>query len=391
MAERKGWLYRWTMGRDDNPDFTLEDLPSNRWEVFKDVLFNRFGTLVKINLLMIIFALPAVVWYYLTLNARSVAGMYINYTVNFGFGYPFVKDVPYVGQLYNLQQQLWSNLVMVPLMMIASIGMAGGFHAIKMLVWGEGVAVVNTFFKGIKSNIVPFLWSTLILGLAFTMVQYNISAYGLYSGPQFLSVMSLVASIIFFVILVFMTVFIYTQAATYKISLWGLIKNSFLFAIGLLFHNIFFVGITALPLILFLLGGPEISLIILLFYALVGVSMTILIWTLYSHYVFDKYLNDKIEGAIKDRGIYRKSKEEIARKRKEAEERRKKAANTKFVNPKKRKRSIDEGKSITPLEVTFSREDLKRLAEEKKQLESEALDSEAENDEVDITTEESES
>jgi hypothetical protein len=387
MAERKGLLYRWTMGRDDNPDFTLDDLPGNRWEVFKDVLFNRFGTLVKINLLMILFALPAIVWYYLSLNARSISGMFINYTANFGFGYPFVRDVPYVGQLYNLQQQLWSNLVLVPLLMIASIGLAGGFHAIKMLVWGEGVAVVNTFFKGIKSNILPFLWSTLFLGLAFTLVQYNISAYGLYSGPEFLSVMSLVASIIFFVILTFMTVFIYTQAATYKISLWGLIKNSFLFAIGLIFHNIFFVGITALPLILFLIAGPEISLLILFFYALIGISMTILIWTLYSHYVFDKFLNDKIEGAIKDRGIYRKSKEEIERKRKEAEERRKKAANTKFVNPKKKKRSIDEGTSITPLEVTFSREDLKRLAEEKKKLQSE----EEGNGEADITTEESES
>src|SRR5690606_31144235 len=97
----------------------------------------------------------------------------------------------------------------------------------KMLVWGEGITVINTFFKGIKSNIVPFLWSTLLIGLGFTLVQYNISAFGLYTGSQFLSVLSLVASIMLFVLLVFMVVFIYTQAATYKISIWGLIKNSF--------------------------------------------------------------------------------------------------------------------------------------------------------------------
>jgi hypothetical protein len=386
MAQKKGWLYRWTMGRDDNPDFTLEDLPGNRWQVFKDVLFNRFGALVKINLLMLLFALPAIVWYFLTLSARATSGVFINYTVNFGFGYPFVQDIPYVGQLYNLQQQLWFSLIMVPLLMIASIGLAGGFHAIKMLVWGEGIAVGNTFFKGIKSNIVPFLWSTLFVGLALTLVQYNISAYGLFTGPQFLGVMSLVSSIIFFVLLVFMVVFIYTQAATYKISLWGLIKNSFLFAIGLLFHNIFFVGITAMPIILILIGGPQLGLFIMLFYALIGISMTILIWTLYSHYVFDKFLNDKIEGAIKDRGIYRRNREEIERKRKEAQERRKKAANTRFVNPKKRKRSIDEGKSITPLATTFSREDLKKLAQERKELESEHDLTEDNTD--DITTNE---
>lgn len=370
MAEKKGFLYRWTMGRDDNPDFTLDDLPGNRWQVFKDVLSNRFGTLVKINLLMILFALPAIVWYVLSLRARAASGMFINYSANFGFGYPFVKDISYVGQAYNVQQQLWFNLIMIPLLMIASIGLAGGFHAIKMLVWGEGITVINTFFKGIKSNIVPFLWSTLLIGLGFTLVQYNISAFGLYTGSQFLSVLSLVASIMLFVLLVFMVVFIYTQAATYKISIWGLIKNSFLFSIGLVFHNIFFVGITALPIILLMFTGPELGMLVMFFYALIGVSMTILIWTLYSHYVFDKYLNDNIEGAIKDRGIYRKSKEEIIRKRKEAEERRKKAANTKYVNPKKRKRSIDEGQSITPLTTTFSREDLKKLAEEKKRLQS---------------------
>lgn len=138
-----------------------------------------------------------------------------------------------------------------------------------------------------------------------------------------------------------------------------------------------------------MVGGSQLGLIILLFYALIGISMTILIWTLYAHYVFDKFLNDKIEGAIKDRGIYRKSREEIERRRKEAQERRKKAANTRFINPKKRKRSIDEGKGITPLTTTFSREDLKRLAQERKELETEQDESEDNTDDI-ITKEDNE-
>ncbi|HEY8389536.1 MAG TPA: hypothetical protein VIL26_01075 [Clostridia bacterium] len=390
MAEKKGWLYRWTMGRDDNPDFTLEDLPGSRWAVFKDVLFNRFGALVKINLLMLLFALPALVWYFLTLKAKAAEGTFINYTANFGFGFPLIVDAARAGQLYSIQSQLFYSLITVPLLMIASIGLAGGFHSIKMLVWGEGIAVTNTFFKGIKSNIVPFLWSTLFIGLSLTLVQYNISAYGLIT-TGFLGVMSLVASIVLLVMLIFMTVFIYTQAATYKIKFFGLIKNSFLFAIGLIFHNIFFVGLTAIPILLLLFGGASLSFLVIMFYCIIGISMTILIWTLYAHYVFDKFLNDKIEGAIKDRGIYRKSKEDKERKRQLEIERRKKAANTKFVNPKKKKRniSIDEGKNITPLATTFSREDLKRLAEEKKELQAEAenLDDVDDNDETDNNSE----
>ncbi len=370
MAEKKGWLYRWTMGRDDNPDFTLENLPGSRWAVFKDVLFNRFGALVKINLLMLLFALPAIVWYFLTMQAKVAEGTFINYTGNFGFGFPRVVDAVKIGLIYSLQSQLFYSLIMVPLLMIASIGMAGGFHSIKMLVWGEGIAVINTFFKGIKANIVPFLWSTLFVGLSLTLVQYNISAYGLLITGV-LGVMSLVASIVLLVLLLFMVMFIYTQAATYKIGFFGLIKNSFLFAIGLLFHNIFFIGITAIPILILLFAGAQLGMIIMLFYALLGLSLTVLIWTLYSHYVFDKFLNDKVEGAIKDRGIYRKNKEEKDRKRQEEIDRRRKAANTRFVNPKKKKRSIDEGKDITPLATTFSRDDLKKLAQEKKEIQFE--------------------
>ena len=370
MAEKKGWLYRWTMGRDDNPDFTLENLPGSRWAVFKDVLFNRFGALVKINLLMLLFALPAIVWYFLTMQAKVAEGTFINYTGNFGFGFPRVVDAVKIRLKYSLQSQLFYSLIMVPLLMIASIGMAGGFHSIKMLVWGEGIAVINTFFKGIKANIVPFLWSTLFVGLSLTLVQYNISAYGLLITGV-LGVMSLVASIVLLVLLLFMVMFIYTQAATYKIGFFGLIKNSFLFAIGLLFHNIFFIGITAIPILILLFAGAQLGMIIMLFYALLGLSLTVLIWTLYSHYVFDKFLNDKVEGAIKDRGIYRKNKEEKDRKRQEEIDRRRKAANTRFVNPKKKKRSIDEGKDITPLATTFSRDDLKKLAQEKKEIQFE--------------------
>jgi len=139
---------------------------------------------------------------------------------------------------------------------------------------------------------------------------------------------------------------------------------------------VFFVGITAIPVLILLFAGMQIGFIIILFYAIIGLSMTVLIWTLYSHYVFDKFLNDKIEGAIKDRGIYRKSKEEKERKRQEEIERRKKAANMRFVNPKKKKRSIDEGKDITPLATTFSRSDLKKLADERKELQAEIEENE---------------
>lgn len=59
----KGLIYRADDGRDDLPDFTPSKLPGSRWAQFKDIFRNRFGALVKINLLVLLFALPAIAWY----------------------------------------------------------------------------------------------------------------------------------------------------------------------------------------------------------------------------------------------------------------------------------------------------------------------------------------
>ena len=39
-------------------------------------------------------------------------------------------------------------------------------------------------------------------------------------------------------------------------------------------------------------------------------SWFLLVWTNYSHWAFDKFINDKIPGAVKNRGIYSKTPEE---------------------------------------------------------------------------------
>ena len=46
------------MGKDNLPDFTPDKLPGTRFQLFKDVFFNRLGAIVKINLLVLLFCLP---------------------------------------------------------------------------------------------------------------------------------------------------------------------------------------------------------------------------------------------------------------------------------------------------------------------------------------------
>ena len=248
--------------------------------------------------------------------------------------------------------------------MVASIGLSGAFYVMRRLVWGEGVSIGSHFFRGIKMNIWPFLLSSLFIGISLFLVMSNIGIYNNLKNIHIAwKIIGISLSIIQFVLLMSMAIFMSTQAVTYKLKIWPLIKNSFLFAIALLPTNILMLAFSALPFLLFLLPISAWVAPIMIF-ALIGFSYIMLIWTVYAHWAYDKFINDRVEGAIKNRGMHIKTEEE----KKAAAERDRKNKNIRFNNPKRRAKkltSIDEGETYTPLTATFSRADLMRLEAEK--------------------------
>lgn len=375
MAEKKGLIYRLTMGKDNLPDFTPDKLPGTRFKVFKDVLFNRIGALVKINLLVLLFALPAIAWVVIVNMMKQVDGTLVPYSGNIGIGYPMVEGAIAFGQTRMFAFDMQMYLVLIPCIMIASIGLSGAFYVMRRLVWGEGITVVGHFFKGIKQNFLPFLWSSLFAGISLFLVMAN---FGIYDNMVDVhiawKVIGIAMSIIQFVLLLSMMIFLTTQAVTYKLKTWGLIKNSFLFAIALLPQNLIMLAISSLPIIIILILPSMISMFGLMIFALLGFSFIILVWTVYAHWAYDKFINDRVEGAVKNRGMYKKTEDDT----KAAEERDHKNKNIRFNNPKKRSKkivSVDEGETYTPLATNFSRADLQRLQEEKEVVQR-AIDAE---------------
>lgn len=383
----KGLIYRLTMGKDDLPDFTPNRLPGTRWAQFRDIFKNRLGALVKVNLLVLLFALPAIAWFVIVNLMKTADSSLVAYSGNIGFGYPVVDNAVAVGEYraFSFEIQRW--LIMIPLIMIAGIGLAGGFYVIRRLVWDQGIAVGGDFFRGIKYNFLPFLWSSLFIGVSLFLVMFNIRAYNILDIHVAWKIIGIAVSIIQFVLILFMMMFLSTQAVTYKLKTWGLIKNSFLFAIALVPQNLFFLILTAAPVLLIIFLPQMISMIFIMLFCLIGFSYIMLVWTLYAHSMFDRFINDKVDGAVKNRGLYKRTPEEIERDRAEKAERDRKTRNIRFNNPKKKKKvsSIDEGSTYTPLPTTFSRADLTRLAEEKERVKQEI---DAEYDDVDDEAEE---
>lgn len=154
----------------------------------------------------------------------------------------------------------------------------------------------------------------------------------------------------------------FSLIATYELSFKQVVRNSFLLSLGLIVQNIAILALAFSPVLLVLLfKGGTLSGLLLGILLFLGIALGFLAWTIYSQWVFDRFINPKIEGAIVNRGIYSK----VGKDGKPVNKK-----NT-FKNPKK-KRAVkpvtDEEISITELPTAFSRADLKKLSEEKEVL-----------------------
>jgi hypothetical protein len=100
---------------------------------------------------------------------------------------------------------------------------------------------------------------------------------------------------------------------------------------------------------------------------LISLSYTLLVWTIYSHWMYDKFINDRVEGAQKNRGIYVKVKEDdseaLARHGEMMTTRVRCSLNSRPIKP-----ITDDELTIAELPTSFNRSDIARLAESKKVL-----------------------
>ena len=175
------------------------------------------------------------------------------------------------------------------------------------------------------------------------------------SGEKWYITLSVILSYVFLTFFTIVYLFSLTLGVTYKLKFRNLIKNSFIMAIGLLPLNLFFALFAFVSLLLIVIGGIFMMLGFMIF-IIFGFSGAALIWTNYSQWAFDKFINDKVPGAVKNRGIYSKKPEENE-------------SDFSFERSSLGKRPIkpitDYDVEIVELPENFSRADLQRLEESK--------------------------
>lgn len=367
MAKKKKGLFtRLVEGPERSEDYARKTLPSNRWQLGWDLFSNNTLKLLKINLLVFLFIFPLFLLLYFRLGMIQSNASNSIFSQNLGIGYPAIPSSSMLGVQENItfSANFTFFLLLFVCSFLFSVGISGGFYVMRNLVWTEGVFVTSDFWQGVKKNYFVVLKSTLLFvfffGISTLTIDLCNTQIAMQSNLTWLFTIIKVLSYIIAVVVILTYMYMLTLGVTYKHTFFGIIQNSFLLAIGFLPINAFFAGLALLPFALLLVEISSIffalGLVLIVF---IAISILILIWTNYSQWVFDQVINDNVKGAKKHRGIYKKTAstepEEFVYK--------KKIFGNKAIKP-----ITDTEIEIATLPENYSRADLLRLEESKKQM-----------------------
>ncbi len=393
MAEqKKGFITRMLEGKERSEEYARSTLPTNRWQLFWDIFKGNFGKIVKVNLLTILFFIPTFFLLIMNVLMQDVNNITYPFGANLMIGYPAYPMQAGISETLSLSQNLTMYIGLIITTFIASVGLAGGMYVIRNMVWTEGIFVANDFWRGVKLNYKNALQSTLfftiVLLLCGSLIDTSnlaLAAGELSKTQTVLLHISQVTSYMFVVLAAMMTLWMIALGVNYQLSFVTMVKNAFLMTIGTLPQTVFFGVLALLPFVLFLINQPMIIMIAVMVVILFAVAYTLLVWLDFAQWVFDKYINPKIEGAKVGRGIYNKDGSSVPEgdSGAEIEYRRALLEHGRSRLSARPIKPIDDALEVYELPTSFTREDLQRLRESKQTIldDAEAYAEEHKNDE----------
>lgn len=278
-------------GKAGKGDYTVSDMPQNRRELFGAVLKVRWGGLFGVNLLYMLFWLPAFIW--TVLNVSLLFSPEIELTVE------------------ALQGYLSSYLLgMVPCTLITGPFTAGVTFVTRNWARDEHSFVLSDFWDAVKGNWKQALPISLFSGLAPLLLYFSWVFYGQLASQNFIYMVPLCLVIIVFMVWKLTEMVIYTMMVTYELSFKNLVRNALLLTMAKLPLAILIKLITwIIPIIAFLVmwfvpsSQIYVILILCLLYLCYVPAFNRLIIASYSNALCEKYLNTKIEGAATNIGL----------------------------------------------------------------------------------------
>lgn len=274
-------------------EWTRDDLPHNRTEVFFDCIKVRFFTFLKMGVVLLLFMLPSLFVCFLSDSAYSELYLALNsgtidesvYSARYS-SYAFAFSVAYV-----------------PCFIIAAIGLSGIMKVIRRLVFGEAVFFRQDFFDGMRQSAVQYA----VIGLiaALLPVLFN----GAVPTDKTQSTILFVLKCLSVTLVSPVLAFSLCGSTVYKMRLFTLIKNSVILYFANLPKTLIFIAVFALSFLITLIGDLMIKYLALALFFVAVCPLILTAWFLFCCYVFDKHMNKDNFPDLYDKGVFRKESE----------------------------------------------------------------------------------
>lgn len=262
------WYNKFIIGDPNKADFTAKDLPKNRVDQFFDVLKLRFSGMAIGNLLYTLFALPLLVWstwYWVAFTQiKATEGSETFSSTIIGF-----------------------LLVCIPLYTIMGPAKAGLHYCLRNWCWNERATIREHFWKEFKRSFgKALLLNFLNAGILFAGVWWITTLLMNNDRYPWMRFAALAIGII--LVAYFMSsIYQFPQLVTYDLKIPQIIKNSFIYLVAQFPRTLLAVVCYALIAVLCYFLLQVLAVVMLT----VGMSVVFLAQTVFSQFLFDKYVN----------------------------------------------------------------------------------------------------
>jgi len=290
-------------GKAGQADFTVEELPKNRWELFCQTLRVRFSALIGVNLLYVLFCLPALIWTLINFVAMNTSLTPVAELLNSGAA---IASEELAAAQRNLMGYLNLYLLgMIPCLALAGLGSTGEMYVLRNWARDDHSFVLSDFRDAIRDNWKCGLMAGALNGLSLLALAVGWQFYGQMAADNAFFIVPQVLIVLIVLLWWMSNIIIYPMMVTYDMKFRTLVRNCFIISMARLpWSALWLILSVALPVaIIFLVPNGFGILVAALLYLLIGFAFTGFVYASYANACFDRFLNPRIEGAAVNKGL----------------------------------------------------------------------------------------
>lgn len=296
-------------GKSGKGDYTPDDLPKNRWQLFLEMLRTRMSGLCRMNLMYFVAWLPAMI---------AISLWVVSFGVALNNSFPVDEAGNIIEEVAaNGFQSFWQTMndmnFMTLLILIPCIAITGPFTAGLSYVTRNWARDEHAFpwadYKdAIKANWKQGLLVSTITGCVPFLVYICWRFYGDMAVGNAVWVIPQMLILMLGILWALAVTYMYPMMVTYQMNFRTIVRNSFILAVGRLPGSVGIRLLHCVPTVLFtviflLTLQPWVLMLLFAYYLIFGFAFSRFITASFTNAVFDKYINSRIEGAQVNRGL----------------------------------------------------------------------------------------